>query len=316
MRKNINTEHIEGRVYQHTLELKTVKNEASPNFGKEFIQGTVEVAVDEDCGNIIPVEFLYVTATTKNGGANKTYAEMKKVMEGKTILKDGLEEATKVSIDTSLALNDFVASDGTMVSQQIHQGGFLTVVSALKDAGLRNSFKTDMVINNIVRVEANPEKYIDNDYVAVRGAVFDFRNTLLPVEFVVHNPEGMRYFENLDASPANPIYTCVWGKINFTNMEIQVTEESAFGEAAVNTRNRKVKQWVITGANKVPYDFGDEEVMTAAELLKATQDREVHLADVRKRKEEYAAAKASAPAPAAGFGAPASTPVAAGSFTF
>lgn len=316
MRKNINTEHIEGRVYQHTLELKTVKNESSPNFGKEFIQGTVEVAVDEDCGNIIPVDFLYVTATTKNGKANKTYTEIQKVMEGKTVLKDGLEEATKVSIDTSLALNDFVAADGTMVSQQVHQGGFLTVVNVLKDAGLRNSFKTDMVINNIVRVEANPEKYIDNDYVAVRGAVFDFRNALLPVEFVVHNPEGMRYFESLDASPANPIYTCVWGKINFTNMEIQVTEESAFGEAAVNTRNRKVKQWVITGANKVPYDFGDDEVMTAAELLKATQDREVHLADVRKRKEEAAAAKASAPVPAAGFSAPASTPVAAGSFTF
>ena len=280
MRKNINTEHIEGRVYQHTLELKTVKNESSPNFGKEFIQGTVEVAVDEDCGNIIPVDFLYVTATTKNGKANKTYTEIQKVMEGKTVLKDGLEEATKVSIDTSLALNDFVAADGTMVSQQVHQGGFLTVVNVLKDAGLRNSFKTDMVINNIVRVEANPEKYIDNDYVAVRGAVFDFRNALLPVEFVVHNPEGMRYFESLDASPANPIYTCVWGKINFTNMEIQVTEESAFGEAAVNTRNRKVKQWVITGANKVPYDFGDDEVMTAAELLKATQDREVPAAVV------------------------------------
>ena len=51
----------------------------------------------------------------------------------------------------------------------------------------------------------------------------------------------MEYFEDLDITPAAPIYTCVWGKIDFKNIAIPVTEESAFGEAAVTVRNRKVK---------------------------------------------------------------------------
>ena len=318
MRKNINTEHIEGRIYQHDLELKTVQNQSSANFGKQYINGTVEVATDEECLNIIPVSFTFVTENTKTGGKNKTYAEMMKIInEGKTILADGMEAATKVSIDTSIALNDFVAADDSMVSQVIHQGGFLTVVSALKDEALRNTFKTDMVITSVNRVEADPEKYIYEDYVSVRGAVFDFKNALLPVEFVVKNPDGMKYFEDLDVTSAEPIYTSVWGRIDFKNVSIPVTEASAFGESAVTVRNRKVKHWVITGASKVPYDFGDEKVMTEAELIKAMQDREVHLADVKKKREDYLAQKNNTPSaiPSAAIPTP-SAAVAQGKFSF
>ena len=106
--------------------------------------------------------------------------------------------------------------------------------------------------------------------------------------------------------------------MDFRNISIPVTEESAFGEAAVTMRNRKMKHWTITGASKVPYDFGDEKVMTADELTKAMQDREIHLADVRKRREDYKAEKA-AQTPSAfatpGMGTP-QTPAAPGGFAF
>jgi hypothetical protein len=319
MRKNTNVEHIEGRVYQHTLTLKTVQNTASANYGKEYIQGAVEVAVDDAGMNIIPVNFVFVTETTKNGGKNKTYAELLKVINGKTWIADGPEAATMVSIDTSLGLNDFVASDGTMVSQMINQGGFLTVVSKLQDESLRNTFKTDIVINNITRVDADPEKNIPEDYVKVRGAVFNFRNDLLPVEFAVRNPSGMNYFEGVEISPSEPLYTCVWGRINFQTVSTAVTEESAFGEAAVTTCDRKVKEWTITGATRVPHDFGDETVMTAEELTKAMQDRQVLLANIKKQREEYQASKAAA-APTAfntpAAGAAANAAVKAGGFSF
>lgn len=317
MRKNVNTEHIEGRVYQHTLELKTVQNKESANFGKEYIQGAVEVAVDDAGLNIIPVNFVFVTETTKKGGKNKTYSELQKVMDGKTWIADGPEAATMVSIDTSLALNDFVAADGTMVSQMINQGGFLTVVSKLQDESLRNTFKTDIVINNIMRVEADPDKNIPEDYVKIRGAVFNFRNDLLPVEFAVRTPGGMDYFEGVDITPSEPLYTCVWGRINFKTISTAVTEESAFGEAAVTTRDKKVKEWTITGATRVPHDFGDDNIMTAEELTQAMQNRQVLLADIKKRREEYQASQAAAPtafsAPAAGAAA---ANVKAGGFNF
>ena len=317
--KNINTAHIEGRVYQHSLALKTVQNQQSANFGKQFINGTIEIAVDEAGMEVIPVEYVYVTETTSKGGQNKTYAALLNIIQnGKTVMADGMEAATKVSIDTATDLNDFVAQDGSMVSQQIFNGGFVEIVGNLKPEGQRTSFKTDMVITNISHIDADAEKMIDADYTTVRGVIFNFRNAILPVEFVVKNPLGMGYFESLEVSNAAPLFTTVWGNLNFVPKAVQRVEESAFGEAAVTTFKRKVKEWVITGANKLPHDFGDESVMTMDDLVKASQAREVYLADVKKKREEYMAQK-NAAAPSA-FGATAApTPMAAvtpGAFKF
>ena len=320
MRKNTNTAHIEGRIYQHDLELKEVKNQSSANFGKQYIAGKLEIATDNKGMNIIPVNFTYVTKTTAKGGANKTYAELMKIInDGKTWVADGPDSATKVTVDTALALNDFVAQDGSMVSIMMNNGGFVTVVGDVKeDENLRSTFRTDILITGVRRVEADPEKFIDEDYVAIRGAVFDFRNSLLPVEFVVKNPGGMAYFEDMDVSGANPVYTQVWGKINFTTKDCSEKIDSAFGEAQVDIRQRKVREWIITGAAKVPYEFGEEGVMTEEEVVKAMQDREVYLADIKKRREEYQASKTATSTPA--FGATAAPapngPVAAGKFSF
>ena len=53
MRKNLNAEHIEGRVYEHELAIKAVSNTASKNFGKEFIAGTLDIATDEEGLNVL-----------------------------------------------------------------------------------------------------------------------------------------------------------------------------------------------------------------------------------------------------------------------
>lgn len=321
MRKNVNSEHIEGRVYQHNLELKTVSNQSSKNFGKQFINGTIEVATDEAGLNVVPVKFLYVTEMTAKGGKNKTYTELMKIItNGKTWITDGAADATKVSIDTSLALNDFVASDDTMVSAKENQGGFVTIVGELKeDEAARSTFRTDIVITGFQRVEADSERNIAQDYGVIRGAVFDFRNALLPVEFHVRNPLAINYFESLDITGAEPMYTQVWGNIVNKTESYNKTVESAFGGPAVDVRERKVREWLVTGALKVPYDFGDEKVMTAEELTKAAQDREVHLAEVRKQREDYLAQKNSSNnaftvTPATPTAGPAVAPV--GNFNF
>ena len=206
MRKNINIAHVEGRIYQHNLELKTVKNTQSANYGKQFINGKLEIAVDDAGLEVIPVNFTYVTETTAKGGKNKTYAELLNIINnGKTVMADGIEMATKVSVDNiTVDLNDFYTDDG-LVSQQILNGGFVSAVSELKKEG-RTSFKTDMVITNINRVEANPDKFIDADYVTVRGVVFNFRNAILPVEFVVKNEHGMKYCVVPEVVPAGRRY--------------------------------------------------------------------------------------------------------------
>lgn len=292
MKYKQNSERIEGRIYQHDLAIKTVQNQSSQNFGKEFIAGTLEVAVDDAGLNVIPVHFTYVTEVTSKGQTNRTFTVLKKIIdEGKTIVTDGMDEATKVRIDTALALNDFYTNDDSLVSIKTNEGGFVTIINELSGENERNTFSADMVITGVTRVEADEEKNIKEDYVTVKGAIFNFRGDLLPLEFIVKNAGGMKYFEDLGASNSEPVYTKVWGRINCETKTTIVEEESAFGEAAVKKYERKTKEWVITGTAKVPYEFGDEEILTGEELTKAMQAREVMLADIKKRSEEYKAQK-------------------------
>ena len=227
---------------------------------------------------------------------------------------DGKDEALKVRVDTSIALNDFYTQDGNLVSTKKNEGGFVTIVSDLGPENERNTFTADMLITGVSRVEANPEKNIDNDYVIVKGAIFNFRNDLLPTEFFIKNEDGMKYFEDLGVTGAEPIYTKVWGRINCGTIANEVKEESAFGESSVRTYERKIREWIITGTAKVPYEFGDEKVLTADEVTKAIQNREVMLAETKKRSEEYRANKDSGAAPVAATTATPKTQV--GSFSF
>lgn len=313
MRQMINQEHIEGRIYQHDLAVKTVQNQQSANFGKEFISGTLDIATDENTMNVIQVHFTYITETTKSGGKNATFTALKKIIdEGKAVITDGKDEATKVKVDTALALNDFYTQDDNLVSVKTNEGGFVTIVRELSSESDRNTFTMDMLITNLHTVEADEDKGIKEPYMTVRGAVFNFRKALLPVEFVVRNETGMKYFEDLGVTPSEPVLTKLWGKINSTTIIIEQKEESAFGEAAVKTYERKTKEWVVTGTAKIPYDFGDEAVLTTDEVTKAMQDREVYLADVKRRADEWRAQKSSQ---SAGFAA--SAPVASkGGFNF
>ena len=298
MRKAINTERIEGRIYQHNLTIKTVQNQTSANYGKEFISGNLEVAVDEAGLNVIPVHFTYVTEQTSSGKTNATFTNLKRIIdEDNTWVKVGKDNALKVRIDTALALNDFYTQDGNLVSVKTNEGGFVSFVNGdLCPENERNTFAADMVITKVDRVEANPEKNINEDYVTVRGAIFNFRNDLLPVDFTVRHKDGMKYFEDLGASNAEPIYTKIWGKIMCMTSISEVKEDSAFGESSVRTYERKEKEWTITGTAKVTCDFGDEKVLTADELKKAMQNRETMLAETKARSDEYRASKAATPA--------------------
>lgn len=293
MRRIVNREHVEGILFQHDLEVKTVQNETSANYGKEFISGTVEVSVDEEGLNVIPVHFTYVTETTNSGKKNSTYTALKRIIdEDKTIVSVGKDEAFKVRIDTALALNDFYSND-QLVSVKTNEGGFLSIVNTLCNEKERNTWEADMIITGCNIIEADPEKNIDEDYMQVKGAIFNFRNELLPMDFILRNKDGFKHFEDMEASPSDPTFTKVWGRINCLTKTTTVEEETAFGEAAVRTYERKVKEWEITGTPKViSYDFGGED-LTAEELTKAMQDREIKLADIKKRSDEYKAQKAA-----------------------
>ena len=295
MKKMINTTHIEGLVYDHKLE-KKVSGKESKNPGTEFINGILNVATDDKGMNVVPVHFSYVTATTSKGGTNNTYNALSRIIdENPSVVKVGRDNAMKVRIDSAIGLNEFYADlkDEKPVCAKRNEGGFVHIVNELdEDEKKRSYFETDMLITGVRDVEADPDRNLPAK-VVVMGYAFDFRNALLPVEYSVLNENGMKYFQKLDCSPASPTFTKVWGRQVSQTIKTEITEESAFGEASVRIRETTNRDFVITGTSKVPYMWDDESTITAMEMKKALQDREIYLASVKKRQEDYQNSKSN-----------------------
>lgn len=288
MKKTINREEIRGYVYDHDLQISQVKNPESPNFGKDFIKGKLQVAVDDEALNVVDINYTYVAPITSKNTPNTTFTNLKRIIdENATWISKGKNGSLKVSCSPSLGLNEFYTKDGQFVSREENSGGFVTIISNIKDTDNRNKFTVDILITKISRIEADEEKHIKNDYVAVKGGIFDFANRLLPVTLKVTSEAGMKYFENLDASSSNPLFTKVWGNIISETIVDTRTEKSAFGEDSVVTYSSKMKDWVITGMLEEDYGFGSEDTITADEVKKAMKDREVYLATLKKNREEW-----------------------------
>ena len=308
MKKMINSTHVSGYLYEHKLELRE-SGPNSKNPGTKFIMGNVDIATDEACTNIVSVHFTYVTATTKKGATNATFTTLMNIIDGKfgSIMANGKDNAVKLRIDSALALNEFFTErDGKeeLVSTKRNEGGFIHVADALEeDENTRNTFKCDILITGVKEVDADPEKGLPAKAI-VRGAIFDFQGALLPVEFSAVNPGAIKYFVGLDASNANPTFTCIWGRQISTTVVKQIRTESAFGEDEVREVKNTRKDFVITGAAKEAYAWDDESSLTAAEVAEAAAARETYLATIKQRQAEYKASKNAAAAVAptkAGF---------------
>ena len=291
----INQTHIEGVLYEHNLEAK-VSGDTSKNPGTPFISGSISIATDDAMTNIVPVHFTYVTANFGSGKPNDTYTTLNNIINGTfgTYMKDGAEKAVKLRVDSAIGLNEFFTDRNgkeELVSAKRNEGGFVHKIDALDaDEKVRNTFKADMLINCVTHVDGDPEKGTI-DKCIVKGAIFNFRKDLMPVEFSATNANAMRYFENLGATQREPVFTCVWGRQVSETLVRQIVTESAFGEDEVREVKNTRRDFVITGAAKEPYLWDDESSITVAELNEAIQKREVDLAAMKKRQDEYKASK-------------------------
>lgn len=306
--KNVmeNVTHIEGLLYQHNLSLRT-SGESSKNPGTQFINGTIDIATDNNLTNIVTIHYTYVTAKTSKGNDDSRFTTLSNIMNGTlcSVMEHGVDKAAKLRVDSAIGLNEFFSNrtgEEVLVSQKRNEGGFIHVTQTLADdEKLRNTFKCDMIITGAVRVEADAERERP-EKVIVKGYVFDFRKALLPVEFTALNPGAMDYFEGLDASPKNPCFTKVWGRQISQIVTVRKVTESAFGEPSVEESTSTQRDFVITGGAQEPYTWDDESTITAAEYTKAQQDREVVIAGIKQRQDEYNASRAQTQAPAAATG--------------
>ena len=295
MRKVENTVHLEGYLYENNLEMKvTGPNSKSPN--TPYITGTITIATDEECTNIVPVHYTYVTPTTSSGKTNPAYNTLANIAEGNygNVMANGKDKAVKLRIDTSIGLNEFYSDRNgkeELVSVKRNEGGFIHVTDTIASDDLgRNNFKCDILITKTTMVEADEERQT-SDKVIVKGYIFDFRNAILPVEFSITNPNGMNYFLSLEASEKNPTFTSIRGTQISETIVRKITEESAFGDDYVREVTSTRKDYMIVTASKTPYAWDEDGSITAKELQEMIAARETYLATIKQRQDEYKASK-------------------------
>lgn len=305
MLKAKNATHIEGYLYQHALQQK-VSGENSKNPGVQFINGTIDIATDDALTNIVTVHFSYVTPTyTKSGSPNATYNALLNIINGVTcnVVEHGVDKAAKVRIDSQIGVNEFYSNrNGTdeLVSQKRNEGGFLHVVQNIAAAeGLRDTFLADMIITKVVRKEADPDNN-KQEKMIISGYVFDFRNSLLPIDIVCYAPAGMDIVESYEASEKHPVFTCVGGhQVSKTVTTTRITESSGgWGEPVAQEVTSNQREFVLSRIED-PYEWDTPDTITAAEYAEMLQARELVKADIKARQDAYQASKAQTQAPAA-----------------
>lgn len=288
MKKIVNEIHGEGYLYEHTLSKKTSKK------GVDYIGGSLSIATDEECTNIIKFEFPYVVPVyAKSGKPNATYKLFENIINNAncSVMAGGKEKAVKLRVDSSVALNEWYDNEGNLVSNMRNEGGFVNNAQKLNDdVNKRNTFKTDLLITGVFRKDADEENGVPEKAI-IKGATFNFAGALLPISYTVYNPSAISYFENLDPSTSKPVFTKVWGNIVSQEIIKKIETENAFGDTLIEDRTSTRREYVITGASSVPYEWDSEDTITANELKEAMSAREIHLAEVKKGQEERAAAK-------------------------
>lgn len=302
MKQNwVNNIHVEGYVFNHTLQLRESKKDGTP-----FIMGDINVATDENATNIVTVHFTYVTEKfSKSQKPNATFPVLKLIIDGNNTYEANGKNAIRVRIDGRAEVNDFYTREGELASPKRIGGSFVHLLNAGEVVATNPAtFELDMLIYGC----ANKEVEDGEDYLELNGYGFNFRGDILPLNLTVRDSGGIGYFENQDISKGNPLLTKVWGNIVSTIVKKETTVESAFGAPSVNVTTRTIRSWDVVGAAAEPMEFDDESTITKDELKAAMNTRTEYLADVKKRQEEYEAQKSGK----SGFPTQSATTVAVG----
>lgn len=275
MKKMINKSHVEGVLYESTLEEKDSKS--TP--GSKYISGRLSVKIAEN--NIITVE-IFENEITRAGKRNQKYDKLLSLIGANSIVSTGDENAVCLKIDSALSLNDWYPKD-ELVSTLRNFNGFINFLSA-GEVKPQATFQVDMLITSTMDDMDRDENgdFVPNGGLKVKGYIFDFADRIMPVEFLVENEAGVEYFRDMETNT----FTKVWGKQVTQSETVKKVEESAFGDDKVVEYTNTRRKFLITGTNKEPYMFGEEGILTVQEVQDAIANRNVYLADKKAQSEK------------------------------
>lgn len=274
MKKMENKTHIEGLLYESTLQERTAEDD-----GRKSISGKLSIQISET--NIVDVD-IFEGEITKAGTKNKKYDTLKSLIGANSVVNNGADNATKIKIDSALSVRDwyFNGQAGTTLR---NLNGFIHIVPTVQPNA---TFEVDMLITSTTEeTKKEGDEIVPTGALIVNGFIFDFAKKIMPVKFVVDIKEGVEYFSNLEPNTL----TKVWGEQVTQQDKTSKTEKSAFGADKVVEYVTTKKKLIITGTNEEPYEFGEENILTVDEVKKALADRNVYLETVKTRAQEKTA---------------------------
>lgn len=278
MRKTVNNVTVRGYVFSHRL-VERVTGPTSKNPGQEFINGSMEVAIDEQATTTVRINFAYVTPKFRNGNDNDTYKLLKRIITSNDVYEKVGNRAIKVRVDAQFEPNVFKnrRNDEVVCSTQIG-GSFVHELNPGESFGANPAkFTVDMVIGSA----AEREFPNGGSVFELRGYVFNWRQDVVPITLTVSGEDGRRYFEDQEY----PMFTNLWGDIESEVVVSQreSTVASAFGAPQVETSERQVMRWNVKGASPEPYEYDDESGITKQEMKEKVLAHETYVAQQTER---------------------------------
>lgn len=297
------------RINSNTLAYRKT-GENSKNPGTLYIGGSIKIATDEACTNIIEIRYPYVAETYPSGKENSTYKVLKRILDGelKSVMESSKEEAAILYCTPTIEVQSYYTenrnggNEPELVNFKIFQGGFINILDTTakfpEDELNRAAFEVDMFITSVKEIEPDSENNIAHKLI-LNGAIFNYANKLMPVEFTVNNESGINYFLNCDISSANPLFTKVRGRQISSIIKYQKTETGAWGEPIVSNYSTTRKEWEVVWSDPDGYEYPSEDTLMPAELQSCMQERELMLANEKQRFLDRQKNKVSAPVAAA-----------------
>ena len=87
----------------------------------------------------------------------------------------------------------------------------------------------------------------------------------------------------------------IWGNQVSQTIVKTIEKESAFGDPTVREVKSSYKDFVITGAKPEPYGWDTEDSILVSEFKEIINQREIHLAEIKKNQEEYQSSRNAVP---------------------
>ena len=254
-RQATNKVFIEGILSEINLEKRNYTNKSGEP--TEAIGGNIKVLVEQgEATYEVPV-YMFANRYTLAGKENSAYNSIKTVMdEYSSIAAVGKDAADRIRIGSGVVkMNDFVGRNGEIVSQPRVHASFVSKV--LRNFTPKAEFELEVVFQDALRVvdrdgvELDPPKLKVNAIVPGYTAPSASVMNLEVVPLIAYSPVAINAIEqNWEKGKTYKVF----GRLNFTSVVREVTEEVGFGDPVVKTYTNSISEFVIEKGSTVPLD--------------------------------------------------------------